>query len=266
MWSVYVWLVWKQSKVKTFFLKWSKKENNVKKLDEKQSWKFVLWIGLKSLQKQKNCWRTKENYENNLYYHAYLVRTNWCQTSHHHIVTPLSKLRPYSAQAPPAYTHKSSRTTSMYYNLKTKKHNQRAHPAVPTWQLAFVAALQKRGIIEQGSNFAFSPYCREVFFFFGDSAFRRTVPSGWSGRREVLSGGVASPPLSCWVVSLGLLFLRVVLFFPLLLAGVALLPSFGWSRCPSLLLRVCCALPLPPLGGAVFPPLHDWEVLLPPLG
>ena len=88
---------------------------------------------------------------------------------------------------------------------------------------------------------------------FRDSVFRRTVPSGWSGRREVLSGGAASLPPFCWVVLLGLLLLRVVVLFSLpflraasfllfLWVKVAIPPPFGW-----------CCLPLPSLGGTAVP-------------
>ena len=62
------------------------------------------------------------------YHHYYLIvlqyfspRTNWCQTNRHHIVppcvhfallTPGTRLRPHSTQAPPACTHKATFPTT----------------------------------------------------------------------------------------------------------------------------------------------------------
>ena len=110
---------------------------------------------------------------------------------------PLKRVRPYSAQAPPAYTHKSSRTTAvidsrvvfcyshvLQFQKKTKENVEHTNNAL-TQQSRHgnlqVASLGKDPTL---------PF-RSIFgrYFFCDSLFRRTVPSGWSGRREVLSGG-----------------------------------------------------------------------------
>ena len=78
-------------------------------------------------------------------------------------LTPEKKTATHSAQAPVAYTHKASRTTTVIdirvlsgnphvlqftdkknrkRSLHTHTHTQRTHTAVPTWQCAQVVALQ----------------------------------------------------------------------------------------------------------------------------
>ena len=140
---------------------------------------------------------------------------------------------PNRVQAPPAYTHTASRTTTVIdirvvsCNPKVPRTQQKTFttqttrsPSSPDMATCIGRCLSKSGIIEQGSNFPFSTCFRRCFF--GDSVFRITVPSGWSGGREegVLSGGAASPPLLCWVPP-GLLLLQVVLLCPSLLLGGA---------------------------------------------
>ena len=156
-----------------------------------------------------------------------------CHFTH---LSPIHRLRPYSAQALHAYTHKSSRSltsvlypvtpcTTMYRNTQQKTFTTQTtrSPSCPDMATCIGRCLSKSGIIEQGSKFSFSPYFREVPFC--DSVFRRTVRSGWSGRREVLPGGAASPLPILWV---GLLFTSPLLggaAFLSLLWEVVLSPS-----------------------------------------
>ena len=129
-----------------------------------------------------------------------LSHTDWCQTSRNHIVspchfalpTPLQRLRPNSAQAPPAYTYKASRTTTVIdtrvvscnpHVLQSthKKNNRkrlppRAHPAVLTWQFALFVAFQNKASVSSDSTLLLRLFCGGTFFC--DSVFEELSPAG----------------------------------------------------------------------------------------
>ena len=142
-------------------------------------------------------------------------------------------MRPYSAQAPPAYTHKSSRTTSMYYNLKTKNNTINALTQQSRHgNLHSLLPFKKGGSLSKDPT---SPF-RLIFvkcFFWGWFCFSENCP-----QRAVGSSG--SPFGWCRFSS------------SLLLGGVRLAFSFfGWCCFfLSFWLVLLCFLHL---GGAVVP-------------
>ena len=132
----------------------------------------------------------------------------------------------------------------MHYNLKTKTTENVYHTNNALTQ-------QSR----HGHLHWFLPF-RLIFgrCFFCDSVFRRTLPNGWSGRREVLSGGAASLLSSVGWCRLAFSFFGWCCFFPLPLGGAAFLPILCVELLFTFLLLGCAAWPPPSFGSGAFLP------------